>query len=97
VLLGVTNLHYAIHTLGLMDLLRSGVVPGADEENFWNILDNTYVDDVSADLYRPMFGSFGHCSSAACSYSMSQCVSGSTQCKSLFKSSARIGALRDFR
>ncbi|KAJ4381462.1 hypothetical protein N0V86_002821 [Didymella sp. IMI 355093] len=47
VLLGVTNLHYAIHTLGLMDLLRSGVVPGADEENFWNILDNTYVDDVT--------------------------------------------------
>jgi hypothetical protein len=40
-------MHYAIHTLGLTDLLKSVVVAGADEELIWSIVDNTYVDDVS--------------------------------------------------
>ncbi|KAF2626070.1 hypothetical protein BU25DRAFT_411903 [Macroventuria anomochaeta] len=47
VLLGVDNMHYAIHTLGLTDLLKSGLVSGADEGNFWNIIDNTYIDDIT--------------------------------------------------
>lgn len=46
-------MHHAIHTLGLTDLLRSGVMSGADEEYVWNIIDNTYIDDVSAqNLHR---------------------------------------------
>lgn len=40
-------MHYAIHSMGLLDLLKSGVILGVDEENFWNIIDNTYIDDVS--------------------------------------------------
>ncbi|KAJ4985199.1 negative acting factor [Stagonosporopsis vannaccii] len=46
VLLGVENLHYAIHTLGLMDLLKLGTPSDADE-HFWDILDNTYIDDIT--------------------------------------------------
>lgn len=30
-----------------MDLLKSGVASGADLHHFWDILDNTYIDDVS--------------------------------------------------
>ncbi len=40
-------MHYAVHRLGLIDLLKSGLVSGADEEQFWDIMDNTYIDDVS--------------------------------------------------
>ncbi|XPS69766.1 hypothetical protein M3J07_002014 [Ascochyta lentis] len=47
ILLGIESMHYAVHTLGLMDLLKSGVFSGADEEQLWSIIDNTYIDDVT--------------------------------------------------
>ena len=40
------KMHYAIHALGLLDLLKSGIITGVDEENFWNVIDSTYIDDV---------------------------------------------------
>lgn len=54
VLLGIDNMHYAIHTLGLMNLLKSVVVSGADEDHIWSIIDNTYIDDVSIESSLPL-------------------------------------------
>lgn len=31
-----------------MELLKFGIVSGADKEHFWNIIDSTYIDDVSS-------------------------------------------------
>lgn len=42
-------MHYAIHTLGLMDLLKQGKFSDADEEHFWSVIDSTYIDDVSVN------------------------------------------------
>jgi hypothetical protein len=41
-------MYHAIHAFGLAELLRSGSVSDVDEEHFWDLIDNTYVDDVSA-------------------------------------------------
>jgi hypothetical protein len=49
IFLGVESMHYAIHTLGLMELLKFGMVKGADKEYLWSIVDNTYIDDVSIE------------------------------------------------
>jgi hypothetical protein len=38
---------YAVHALGLLNLLKSGIVSGVDQEHFWNVVESTYVDDVS--------------------------------------------------
>lgn len=38
---------YAIHTLGLLDLTKAGVISGVDGQLFWSIIDSTYIDDVS--------------------------------------------------
>lgn len=46
-LLGLDTLYYAIHAFGIAELLRSGVVAEVDDDHFWNLIDNTYVDDVS--------------------------------------------------
>ena len=54
VLLGIDNMHYAIHTLGLMNLLKSVVVSGTDEDHIWSIIDNTYIDDVSIGSSLPL-------------------------------------------
>lgn len=52
---------YAIHTLGLLDLTKGGVISGVDEELFWSIIDNTYVDDVSM-IHTTTLGSKLTCS-----------------------------------
>ena len=46
-LLGIETMYHAIHAYGLAQLLKSGVVPNVDHEHYWNLIDNTYVDDVS--------------------------------------------------
>ena len=46
-LLGLCTLYYAIHAFGIAELLRSGVVAEVDDDHYWNLIDNTYVDDVS--------------------------------------------------
>jgi hypothetical protein len=40
-------MYHAIHAFGLAELLRSGSVADVDEDHFWDLIDNTYVDDVS--------------------------------------------------
>lgn len=47
ILLGVESVHYAIHVLGLMDLLKLGAFSDGDEEHLWSIIDNSYIDEVS--------------------------------------------------
>jgi hypothetical protein len=47
-------MHYAIHALGLLDLLKSGIITGVDEEHFWNVIDSTYIDDVSSPIMNNM-------------------------------------------
>lgn len=41
-------MYQAIHAFGLSELLKVGVVANVDDEHFWNLIDNTYIDDVSA-------------------------------------------------
>ncbi|KAL1798453.1 hypothetical protein ACET3X_002490 [Alternaria dauci] len=45
-LLGLDTMYHAIHAFGLAELLRSGSVSGVDDEHFWDLIDNTYIDDV---------------------------------------------------
>jgi hypothetical protein len=40
-------MYHAIHAFGLAELLRSGSVSGIDDKHFWDLVDNTYIDDVS--------------------------------------------------
>ena len=47
-------MHYAIHALGLLDLLKSGIITGVDEEHFWNVIDSTYIDDVKSPMMNTM-------------------------------------------
>ncbi|XPT04526.1 hypothetical protein M3J09_013602 [Ascochyta lentis] len=46
-LLGVDTMYHAIHAYGLAELLKSGGVSNVDDEHYWNLIDNTYVDDVN--------------------------------------------------
>ncbi|KAH7406533.1 hypothetical protein DE146DRAFT_396212 [Phaeosphaeria sp. MPI-PUGE-AT-0046c] len=46
-LLGIDTMYHAIHAYGLAELLKSGVVSDVDDEHFWNLIDNTYIDDVN--------------------------------------------------
>ncbi len=43
-------MYHAIHAFGLAELLKSGVVADIDNEHYWNLIDNTYADDVRMSL-----------------------------------------------
>jgi hypothetical protein len=46
-LLGIDTMYHAIHAFGLAELLKSGTsIANVDDEHFWNLIDNTYIDDV---------------------------------------------------
>lgn len=47
-LLGIDTMYHAIHAFGLAELLKAGGVANVDDEHYWNLIDNTYIDDVSA-------------------------------------------------
>lgn len=44
--MGIDTMYYAIHAFGLAELLKSGAVSNVDDEHYWDLIDNTYVDDV---------------------------------------------------
>ncbi|KAF3039733.1 hypothetical protein E8E12_006068 [Didymella heteroderae] len=46
-LLGVDTMYHAIHAFGLAELLKAGGVANVDDEHYWNLIDNTYIDDVN--------------------------------------------------
>ncbi|KAF1940133.1 hypothetical protein EJ02DRAFT_456309 [Clathrospora elynae] len=46
-LMGIDTMYHAIHAFGLAELLKSGSVSNVDDEHYWNLIDNTYVDDVN--------------------------------------------------
>ncbi|KAJ4364018.1 hypothetical protein N0V83_009473 [Neocucurbitaria cava] len=46
-LMGIDTMYHAIHAFGLAQLLTDGAVSNIDDEHFWNLIDNTYIDDVS--------------------------------------------------
>ena len=46
-------MYHAIHVYGLAELLKSGAVSDVDDEHYWNLIDNTYIDDVSS-LINPL-------------------------------------------
>jgi hypothetical protein len=46
--MGIDTMYHAIHAFGLAELLKSGVIANVDDEHYWNLIDNTYIDDVSA-------------------------------------------------
>lgn len=48
--MGLDTMYHAIHAFGLAELLRSGSVSDVDDEHFWDLIDNTYIDDVSVAL-----------------------------------------------
>jgi hypothetical protein len=45
--MGIDTMYHAIHAFGLAELLKTGVIANVDDEHFWNLIDNTYIDDVS--------------------------------------------------
>jgi hypothetical protein len=45
--MGIDTMYHAIHAFGLAELLKSGRIDNVDDEHFWNLIDNTYIDDVS--------------------------------------------------
>ena len=45
--MGIDTMYHAIHAFGLAELMKSGTVLDVDDEHYWNLIDNTYVDDVS--------------------------------------------------
>ncbi|KAF2848463.1 hypothetical protein T440DRAFT_491129 [Plenodomus tracheiphilus IPT5] len=49
-LMGIDTMYHAIHAFGLAELLKSGHVSGVDDEHFWNLIDNTYIDDVNEGM-----------------------------------------------
>ncbi|KAJ8117699.1 hypothetical protein OPT61_g1160 [Boeremia exigua] len=46
-LLGVNTMYNAIHAFGLAELLKTGTIANADDEHYWNLIDNAYIDDVN--------------------------------------------------
>jgi hypothetical protein len=40
------TMYHAIHAFGLAEILKTGIVAGVDDEYFWSLIDNTYIDDV---------------------------------------------------
>jgi hypothetical protein len=54
------TMYHAIHAFGLAEILRMGNVTGVDEEHFWNLIDNTYVDDVGSSLLSGCLPSNGY-------------------------------------
>ncbi|KAF1846184.1 uncharacterized protein K460DRAFT_377460 [Cucurbitaria berberidis CBS 394.84] len=46
-LIGIDSMYHAIHAFGLAELLKSGAVSNVDDDHFWNLIDNTYIDDVN--------------------------------------------------
>jgi hypothetical protein len=41
-------MYHAIHAFGLAELLKSGQVSDVDDGHYWNLIDNTYIDNVSS-------------------------------------------------
>ncbi|KAI4676359.1 uncharacterized protein J4E88_007274 [Alternaria novae-zelandiae] len=54
-LLGLDTMYYAIHAFGIAELLRSGAVAEVDDDHFWNLIDNTYVDDRASMAVMHVF------------------------------------------
>ncbi|KAF2792431.1 hypothetical protein K505DRAFT_387464 [Melanomma pulvis-pyrius CBS 109.77] len=50
VLMGLTACYHTIHASGITEMLKFGTVEGIDEQHFWDLIDNTYIDDVSESL-----------------------------------------------
>ncbi|KAF1916495.1 hypothetical protein BDU57DRAFT_516637 [Ampelomyces quisqualis] len=46
-LLGIDTMYHAVHAFGLAELLKAGAIANVDDEHFWNLIDNTYIDDVN--------------------------------------------------
>ncbi|KAF2032907.1 hypothetical protein EK21DRAFT_59938 [Setomelanomma holmii] len=46
-LLGIDTMYHAIHAFGLAELLKAGDIANVDDEHFYNLIDNTYIDDVN--------------------------------------------------
>lgn len=44
--MGVDTMYHAIHAFGLAELLKSGGISNVNDEHFWDLIDNTYIDDV---------------------------------------------------
>lgn len=45
--MGIKNLFHAIHAAGLAEILKLGSVAGFDEDHYWNLVENSYPDDVT--------------------------------------------------
>lgn len=48
-------MYHAIHAFGLAELLKAGHIEYVDDKHYWNLIDNTYIDDVSASRGRRNF------------------------------------------
>ncbi|XP_014557378.1 hypothetical protein COCVIDRAFT_26005 [Bipolaris victoriae FI3] len=46
-LMGIDTMYHAIHAFGLAELMKGGKASEVDDEHYWNLIDNTYVDDVN--------------------------------------------------
>lgn len=54
--MGIDTMYHAIHAFGLAELMKSGKALEVDDEHYWNLIDNTYVDDVSFFFFHLSIG-----------------------------------------
>jgi len=47
IFMGLKTLYHIIHAVAVIEILRHGPVAGIDVDHYWNLIDQTYVDDVS--------------------------------------------------
>lgn len=72
--MGIDTMYHAIHAFGLAEQLKSGAVSNVDDEHFWNLIDNTYIDDVSLTVLKPYLLTDRDRSTKQCLPGVSQCT-----------------------
>jgi hypothetical protein len=48
--MGIITCYHIIHAQGLTEMLKLGFAEGMDEQHYWDLVDNTYIDEVTPTL-----------------------------------------------
>jgi hypothetical protein len=48
--MGIASCYHVIHAQGLTEMLKLGSAEGMDEQHYWDLVDNTYIDEVGPSL-----------------------------------------------
>jgi hypothetical protein len=78
--MGIDTMYHAIHAFGLAELLKSGRIDNVDDEHFWNLIDNTYIDDVSITVLEIRVKTDAYRSTKPWSLDVSHCTTTTSIC-----------------